>query len=183
MNLIGRICIELIANSMRMNRFDPFKTISRTFRVWPHDIDLNIHLTASRYFSFADLSRIAWMAENNVAWHFLFKGFRGVVNAQEITYIREFRPFSRVIMESNLICWDEKYAYFEQRFYCKDALYAIAHVRMAIIYKKEIRSIDYFFQHLGHHLESPGETEVISDWKETLKAKRRQFEGHSRGFN
>lgn len=175
MNLIGRLILELIATIFNKSPFDPLKTVVRSFRVWPHDMDINIHLTAARYFSFGDLVRIAWWADNKILWSFFIQGYKGVVNAQEITYIREFTPFSKVTLEAQLICWDEKYCYFEHRYYSGDQLYSIAHARVAMIYKRKVISLNEVFSKLATDIESPPETEVIADWKETLQAKKRQF--------
>ncbi|MDX1474343.1 MAG: thioesterase family protein, partial [Reinekea sp.] len=95
--------------------------------------------------------------------------------AQEITYIREFRPFSKVELEIELKCWDEKYAYFEQRFYCRGKLFAVAHARMAIVYQSSVISMKEAFSRFGYQVESLPETEAITDWKATLRAKREHF--------
>lgn len=175
MNLIGRLLLEILRLLYSKRTFDPFKTITRQFRVWPHDIDINIHLTAARYLSFGDLCRIAWMSENRILKPFLTQGYMGVVNAQEITYIREFKPFAKVTMETQLMCWDEKYGYFEQRFYCDGQIYAVAHVRMAVLLKRKVITLGQFFENIGYSLQSPDETIVIKDWKEMLSAKKEQF--------
>jgi acyl-CoA thioesterase FadM len=175
MNLYGRFLIFLIQVVFRKAEFEPFKPVQTHFRVWLHDIDVNLHLTAARYFSFGDFGRLTWLANNNLLRRFMATGYRGVVNAQEITYIREFLPFSRVDIEVELKCWDEKYGYFEQRFYYKGKLYAVSHARMAMLYERKVISFQETFKRFGYDVENRPETEAIKDWKETLKAKKEHF--------
>lgn len=175
MNLYGRFILFVIHVLLMKKRFDPFKPARTHFRVWPHDIDINIHLTAARYLSFADFGRVTWLAANGLLNRFYASGYQAVLNAQEITYIREFRPFSRVDVEVELKCWDEKYGYFEQRFYHKGQLYAVSHARMAMLFKKKVVSYGETFKHFGFDVQNKPETEAIADWKETLRAKRAHF--------
>lgn len=175
MNLYGRFLLFLIRALFVTPRMQPFEPVNLSFRVWPHDIDVNVHLTAARYFSFGDFGRLNWLVQNGLLRNFFKHGYQGVLNAQELTYVREFKPFSRVDVAVQLRCWDEKYGYFEQRFYHKGELYAVGHARMAMLHKRKVVSMGEVFERFGHKVESQSETEAITDWKETLRAKRDYF--------
>lgn len=175
MNLLGRLFLLVLTRLFYKSSWSPFEPVTMVFRVWPHDIDANIHLTAARYFSFGDLTRLKWLSANGLVTKLYTNGYRAVVNAQEITYIREFKPFAKVRVEVELMCWDEKYGYHEQRFYCGDRLFAISHTRMAMTYRGKVVSFDAVCETFGLAVENKPETLVISDWKATLKAKREQF--------
>lgn len=175
MNLYGRFLIFLIQALFHRGTFEPFAPVRLRFHVWPHDIDVNFHLTAARYFSFGDFGRLGWLVNNGLLKRFYRSGYRGVLNAQEITYIREFMPFSRVDVKVELKCWDAKYGYFEQSFYQGDQLFAISHARMAMLYQRKVISFGDAFQRFGFEVANRPETEAITDWKETLRAKRDHF--------
>lgn len=175
MNLLGRFLILVVQALLRQPSGDPLAIVYRHYRVWPHDMDLNFHLTAARYFSFGDLCRIQWLIDSGMGRAFLKGRYRAVLNAQEMTYIREFPPLTRVDIEVQLMCWDQKYAYFEQRFYHNRRLHSIGHARMAILRAGKVISTGDALAELGHSLQSPPETEAIRDWKETLAAKRDRF--------
>ncbi|MBU2862546.1 thioesterase family protein [Reinekea marina] len=175
MNLYGRLFLFSLKSIITKPKFDPLATVETNFRVWPHDMDVNIHLTAARYFSFGDLGRMGWLRNNGFLWRFFKGGYRAVLNAQELTYIREFTPFSKVKLEVELMSWDEKYGYFEQRFYSKGKLFAVGHARMAILQKGKVLPYDAVFESFGQQCQSPSETEAIRDWKETLAAKKAHF--------
>lgn len=175
MNLIGRFLLLMLRALLRRPTGEPLAPVRRHYRVWPHDMDLNFHLTAARYFSFGDLCRIQWLVDSGLARAFLVGRYRAVLNAQEMTYIREFPPLARVDIEVQLMCWDEKYAYFEQRFYRHGKLYSIGHARMAMLRSGAVVSTGEVLAELGQPSVSPPETEAIADWKETLAAKRQRF--------
>lgn len=175
MNLIGRLLLLLLGALFRRKNIDPLAPITIRFRVWPHDIDINVHLTAARYFSFGDLCRMRLITDTGMGMVYLKAGYRAVLNAQEITYIREFRPFSRVDAQVQLVCWDEKYGYFEQRFYHGDKLFSIGHARIAMLHKGKVKGFSEIFADQGMVLPSPPETTAVTDWKATLAAKRKTF--------
>lgn len=175
MNLIGRLLLLLIRALFRRGSAHPLDAVSLTFRVWPHDIDVNMHLTAARYFSFGDLCRTQWMFDIGQGWAYVTSGYRVVLNAQEMTYIREFRPFSQLELRVQLVCWDEKYGYFEQRFYHRGQLYSVGHARVAVVKDRQVFSLDDVFRRFGVAATSPPETEAVTDWKATLAAKRKHF--------
>lgn len=175
MNLVGRFLLLLLRALMRRPSGDPLAPVRHRYRVWLHDMDLNFHLTAARYFSFGDLCRIQWLIDTGLGRAFLKGRYRAVLNAQELTYIREFAPLSQVTLDVQLRCWDEKYAYFEQRFYHGKTLHSVGHARMAMLHKGKVMSMGEVLAREGLSVESPPETEAITDWKETLAAKRAQF--------
>ena len=175
MNLIGRFFLAFFYALFYKRAPSLLATTTRRFRVWPHDIDLNIHLTAARYLSFGDLARMGWMVDNRILWKFFSRGYQSVINAQEITYIREFTPFSTVRIELQLVSWDDKYSYYEQRYYGGDRLFAIGHARSAMLKARTVVTPQSVFDALNMNVQSPVESEIIADWKETLAAKKRQF--------
>lgn len=176
MNLIGRFLLLVLRAALRRSsQADPLAPVHQRFRVWPHDMDVNIHLTAARYFSFGDLCRTQWIIDTGLGKAYLKQGYRAVLNAQEMTYIREFRPFSRVEARVQLVCWDDKYGYFEQRFYHGERLYSVGHARVAILKDGKVLGFDDVFARQNLDLTSPPETEAVTDWKATLAAKRERF--------
>jgi len=175
MNLVGRFVLLIIRLLIRRPTDDPLAPVTQCYRVWPHDMDLNFHLTAARYFSFGDLGRIQWLIDSGLGRSFLKGRYRAVLNAQELSYVREFPPFSQVNLEVQLRCWDEKYAYFEQRFYLGKTLHSVGHARMAMLHRGKVMGLDEVLKREGRTIASPPETEAIRDWKETLFVKREQF--------
>ncbi|HBU98209.1 MAG TPA: thioesterase, partial [Thalassospira lucentensis] len=56
MNLIFRLIRVLILSLVR-SRLDPLDPSVLHFRAWPFDLDINVHMTNSRYFALMDLGR------------------------------------------------------------------------------------------------------------------------------
>lgn len=175
MNLLGRLFLVCFGILFRAKPSKQLHTAALHFRVWPHDIDINGHLTASRYFSFGDLGRLNWMIQNNVFKDFVNLRFRGVVNAQEMTYIREFKPFARVELQVDLAAWDDKYTYFEQRYYHKGKLFSVGHARVCLLKGRKVFPPKQFIALYGREAPNVNETPAVAAWKQTLNAKRDQF--------
>ena len=85
MNLYGRLFLFILNSFITKNKVDPFRSTQQSFRVWPHDIDANLHLTAARYFSFGDFGRLNWLTHNFSVIKMYLAGYKAVLNAQEIT--------------------------------------------------------------------------------------------------
>jgi len=64
MNLYLRLLLIIIKIKRLRLCIEPEGTSRISFRVWPHDCDLNLHLTNSRYLAFMDLAR-KWMPAEN----------------------------------------------------------------------------------------------------------------------
>lgn len=63
MNLIFRLIWMIITASLGSRR-DIMGESHMTFRCLPTDLDMNLHMTNSRYHSFMDLSRVDFMIRN-----------------------------------------------------------------------------------------------------------------------
>lgn len=174
MNLYGRMLWVLLRLLYVPALAQAYLRSRLRFRVWPHDCDFNLHLTNSRYFSLMDLGRTEHMLR--CGWlKVIFKyRLKFVVNASEITFIRELPPFAAFTLSTQLLAFDEKYAYFEQRFTHKGKLCAIAHARVAVIKGREVISFRQMAALAGQTLESPVLPEAIALWKQLLDHKKWQ---------
>jgi len=114
MNLIFRLIWMLIAARFGARR-DIMGDSFLTFRCLPTDLDLNIHMTNSRYHSFMDLSRVDFMIRNG-AWAKLRKaGLGPVLGSSSIRFRRAISPFQKFRVTTRVLSWDERWIYLEHK--------------------------------------------------------------------
>ena len=103
------------------------------FRVWPNDLDLNGHLTNSRYFALMDAARYdmvirsgAWDAWKRNRWF-------PVVASQRIRFRKSLAPWTVYTIRTRTLGWDERNLYIAQVFERGGQVHAEATVRASIL--------------------------------------------------
>ena len=100
-----------------------------TMRVWPNDLDLNMHMNSGRYLSMMDIGRVEILARMGMLRRVLKRGWRPMVGATFIRYKKSLLPFERFIVRSRIVCWDEKWLYFEHILERRGEVASQAYVR------------------------------------------------------
>ncbi len=98
-------------------------------RVWPNDIDLNLHLNNSRFLSCMDYGRVHLTAATGVLKEAVAQRWTPLVGSVFITYRRSLPLFTRFQISSRILCWDERWFYMEQTFRFNEGLAAVAWVK------------------------------------------------------
>ena len=99
------------------------------FRVWPNDIDLNLHMNNARYLSWMDYGRTRLLARTRLLEHILRSRWTPLIGAAWVTYRRSLPLFARFTLGSRLVCWDERWFYMEQTFTGREGLAAVGWVK------------------------------------------------------
>src|ERR1700761_5365267 len=87
-----------------------------SLRVWPQDIDFNLHLNNARYLSFMDYGRVHLMAATGILTPAIQQRWAPLVGSISVTYRRSLGLFAPFTLTTRLLCWDEKWLYMEQVF-------------------------------------------------------------------
>lgn len=98
-------------------------------RVWPGDLDTNMHMNNGRYFTLADLGRFDWGLRSGLWRPALKRGWRPVAGDSNARYSRSLQPFERYSIESRLLGWNDKWFFSEHRFTRGDRICATVMVR------------------------------------------------------
>ena len=92
-------------------------SVIRQYRVLPHDMGFRDHLPNYRYLSFIELNITHWLMAcchqkgiKNLGW---------IIAMQEMVYLKEIKFLNKISVNSTLVGWDNKYVYFETRFFVK----------------------------------------------------------------
>ena len=97
-------------------RIDIFATTRVSLRVWPNDLDLNLHVNNGRYLALADIGRLDWfMRTGALAVARQHKAFP-VVGDAIAKFRRDLRAFQSFEIHTRLIGWDRKWGFIEHRF-------------------------------------------------------------------
>src|ERR1700686_3646273 len=98
-------------------------------RVWPNDLDLNMHMNSGRYLSMMDIGRVEILARARMLRPVLRRRWRPMVGATFIRYRKSLLPFERFTIRSRVVCWDEKWLYFEHILERRAEIASHAYVR------------------------------------------------------
>jgi acyl-CoA thioesterase FadM len=132
MSLLARL-IGVLLNAMFGQRLQPMEESRLAMRVWPTDLDPNLHMNNGRYLTVMDLGRFDLMIRIGLARTALKRRWMPVVAAAQIRYRRSLAPFERYTLTTRLLSWDGKWFYLEQRFVRRDgSVAALAWVKAAI---------------------------------------------------
>ncbi|HEY0760708.1 MAG TPA: thioesterase family protein [Acidisarcina sp.] len=100
-----------------------------SMRVWPSDIDFNLHMNNSRYLLRMDYGRIHLIASTGMMELAMRRRWQPLIGSVFITYRRSLRLWQPFTLTSRNLCWDEKWVYTEQTFTSAAGLAAVAWVK------------------------------------------------------
>lgn len=133
-------------------------------RVWPQEIDLNLHLNNGRYFSIADLGRFDWWFATGIWWPAVRRGWRPVAGGTEARFLRELAPFQAYELQTRLLGWNEKWFFAEHRFVVGDVVHAVVNVRYLFVARGRRPTPAEVLAVVGHRDPSPPLPEWVALW-------------------
>jgi acyl-CoA thioesterase FadM len=85
------------------------------FRVWPNDLDTNLHMNNGRYLTLMDLGRLDLLLRNGAIRHVVAQRWYPVLGGCLVRFRRPLNLFQRFEIRTRIVTWDEKWVYLEQR--------------------------------------------------------------------
>jgi acyl-CoA thioesterase FadM len=86
------------------------------FRVWPNDLDFNLHMNNGRYLTVMDIGRTDLMIRAGLVGTLWRRRWAPVLGGATIRYRRSLPAFGRYRLHTRLLGWDEKWLYLDQVF-------------------------------------------------------------------
>jgi acyl-CoA thioesterase FadM len=149
MNLYFRLIRILFLCLMNKKIVNPFQATEVDFRVWPLDMDINVHLNNARYLSMMDLGRIHHMGKSGLLKKVFKYKWMPVVAKIDIRFIRPIGAFEKYTLRTEITEFDEKYFYMKQVFMQKNREVAVAHLKGLFLDKKGQKlSSEFILSHL-----------------------------------
>jgi acyl-CoA thioesterase FadM len=119
-----------LATGLAKPRLGVFDESVLTLRVWPNDLDANVHMTNSRYLLAMDLGRWDFGMRSGMARQMWRRRWFPAVGSATLRFRRGIGPFQRYSLRTRLVAWDEKWCWFEQRFAVAEAVHAVGRVKV-----------------------------------------------------
>ena len=142
-----------------------------SMRVWPNDIDLNLHLNNARYLNIMDYARTHLLARTGLLERVIRARYKPMVGAVWITYRRSLPVFSAYTLSSRLLCWDERWFYIEQTFTLRDGLAAVGWVKGILRDTQGTVEPQKVIESVAPGAVSPLMPESIATWNELTREK------------
>jgi len=140
-------------------------------RVWPNDIDLNLHMNNARFLSVMDYGRTHLLARTGLLEHILRSRWQPLVGAVWITYRRSLPVFSVFQLSSRLVCWDERWFYIEQTFTGRQGLAAVGWVKGILRDAQGSVAPQAVIEGVTPGVTSPPIPEAVAAWNELTREK------------
>jgi acyl-CoA thioesterase FadM len=165
-NLLYRL-IRVVIQSLFRDPIGFFDSSTLTFRVLPNDLDLNMHMTNSRYLSIMDLGRVDLVSRTKMGKSFLTGRWQAMLGAAHIRFRRGLSLFEQYQLITQVIGVDDKWVYIEQRFESKGTVVAYAVVRGVFLKRGITVSLTDVLEELGvDDVSLPPLTDALKKWKE-----------------
>lgn len=132
MNLILRM-VRVLLMARRRAPVGVLDETSLTFRVWPNDVDVLMHMNNGRYLTLMDLGRADGIIRSGV--HAVLKehDWYAVVASETIRFRESLAMFARFELRTRTLGWDDKSFYLRQLFLLKGRVVAIGLVRVRFL--------------------------------------------------
>jgi acyl-CoA thioesterase FadM len=140
-------------------------------RVWPNDIDINLHLNNARYLNLMDYARTHLLARTRLLNQILRSRWKPMVGAVWITYRRSLPAFAAFTLTSRLVCWDDRWFYIEQTFTGSKGLAAVGWVKGVLRDANGNVAPQKVIEALAPGIVSPPMPESIATWNELTREK------------
>lgn len=173
-HLISFVRIPALAVRQHIRPLRPLHLLEEDclrLRVWPNDIDFNLHMNNARYLSWMDYGRMHLLARARLLEHIFRDRWMPLVGAVWMTYRRSLALFAPFTLTSRLMCWDERWFYLEQTFNGREGLAAVGWVKGALRGQEGVIDPRRVLERIEPGIVSPAIPEAIVDWNELTREK------------
>ena len=122
---LARVGLGVISES----KVDLLATTRVYFRVWPNDLDLNVHVNNGRYLALADIGRIHWFVRTGVLGVARQQKAFPIIGDAIAKFRQDLKVFQSFEIQTRLIGWDRKWGFMEHRFVRKDRVIGMVAIR------------------------------------------------------
>lgn len=133
---------------------------------WPHDLDVWLELNNGRTLTLYDLGRLVLFRRIGIVGVMRRQGWGGTVAGSSVMYRRRIRAFDRFEMRTRLLGWDDKFFYFEQAMWRRDACASHVLLRTAITDRNGLVRSNRVTAAAGIAEESPPLPDWVRAWSE-----------------
>lgn len=129
MNHLLRLTWLLLTAAFRPRVLDMFKPTQLRLRVWPTDLDVQMHMNNGIYLSLLDLGRIDLLLKSRSYFRLTRAGYYPVVATEAIRFRKSLRLFQAFTIHTWMSAWDEKFFYLRQDYRVGHEVYAAAVIK------------------------------------------------------
>ena len=122
---LTRVGLGLIGES----KVDLLATTRVCLRVWPNDLDFNLHVNNGRYLALADIGRMHWFVRTGVLGVARQQKAFPVVGDAIAKFRHDLKVFQKFEIHTRLIGWDRKWGFIEHRFVRSDRVIGVVAIR------------------------------------------------------
>lgn len=163
MNLLFRLVAVVLA-ALFGRRLGLIEAGRLRLRVWPTDLDFNLHMTNARYHSVMDLGRIDLLVRTDLGRVMLRRRWTTVLGAVNVRFRRSLKPFQRFELVSRVLCWDEKWIFIEHRVETAAGTAAVAVMQGVFLAGGKPVPTAEVLAALDLPAESPPMPDFVADW-------------------
>lgn len=137
-------------------------------RVYPNDLDINIHMNNARYAAMMDLGRFDFLIRSGLMHKMRHEGWRPVIGTAYISYFKALKAFQKFEVTSRVIHWDAKWFYLEQIIMHNKVIMTHAYVKCLFLsQKKDKIPTDEMIAALHHSIKKPTPPPALLKWLES----------------
>jgi len=162
-NLLFRLVI-LAAAALFHGRHSVLCASRLCLRVMPNDLDLNLHMNNARYLSVFDLGKIDVMIRSGVAGVAYRRRWHPLIGGNIVRYRFGLGPFRRFRLTTRVLCWDDKWFYFQHEVETKQGIAALG-LSKALLREvgRSVPPVEVMAA-VAPGLSSPSMPRIIAEW-------------------
>ena len=137
------------------SKVDLLATTRVRLRVWPNDLDFNLHVNNGRYLALANIGGAHWFVRTGALGLFRKHKAFPVIGGAVAKFRHDLKVFQTFEIHTRLIGWDSKWVFFEHRFVRKDRVIGVVAGRAVLKAQSGPINPQVVSAELGHSAPSP----------------------------
>ena len=164
MNLYFRLALTML-RALFVKTSCPKESTSQLYRVWPHDLDVFLHMNNGRYSQIMDVARVDWMMRKGILKLIKDNKWGAVLGGTMVRFNRQLKLFQRYKVHTTLSHWDEKWFYFEHKFESLDGkVISVGITRAGLLKKGTFINTANVVDMVDASLSIPLKPKSLNDW-------------------
>ena len=166
MNLLFRLLKTILLYLLRPTRRGILDESVVRFRVWPNDLDTNLHMNNGRYLTLMDLGRLDLLLHNGAMSHVLRNKWYPVLAGTQLRFRRPLNLFQKFEIRTRIVSWDFKWVYLEQKILRNGDLALQAYLKGVFVGPKGSVPITQLLELMGIGEPPPPMSAGLAGWME-----------------